>query len=68
MKESPKSSTIKEINHDPVKNEMEIAFHSGSTYRYFDVPAEAHEAFKNAESWGKHFAAHVKPKFRAVKL
>lgn len=62
------SSTIKNITYSPITREMEIEFHHGGRYRYKDVPADAYDAFLNAESQGKHFHAHVKPKYSCEKV
>lgn len=57
------SSQIAAIGHDPDTNTLAIRFYSGwgekkrvgSLYRYSNFTAEDFEAFKNAESLGKHF-------------
>lgn len=62
------SSNIKEIKYSPITRELEITFHSGGTYRYKDVPAEAHEAFEKAESLGKHFHKHIRSAYPCEKV
>lgn len=54
------SSNIQAIGHDPRTNELVIQFKNGSKYRYPGVTTAQYEAFRAAESAGKHFAAHVK--------
>ena len=63
-----KSSTIKEIKYNSAKQELEVEFHSGGSYRYREVPEEAHEKFRDAESQGSHFHREIKPKYRCVKI
>lgn len=58
-----KSSQIVSIGHDPATSTLEIEFPRGALYRYADVSAEAYQKFMQAESIGKHFAAHVEGKF-----
>ena len=60
------SSQIHSIGHDPINNVLAIRFKNWKgekkgLYHYSNVTAEDFEAFKNAESLGKHFGAHIKP-------
>lgn len=63
------SSQIAAIGHDPDTNTLAIRFYSGwgekkrvgSLYHYSNFTAEDFEAFKNAESLGKHFGGQIKP-------
>lgn len=64
-----KSSQIHRIGHDPVLNILAIQFYRGygrdqrpgSIYHYQNFGAAEFEAFRNAESKGKHFGQHIKP-------
>lgn len=63
------SSQIHSIGYDPETQTLAIRFTRGygekrgpgSLYHYANVPQEAFDAFRNAESLGKHFGAHIKP-------
>lgn len=55
--ETPKSSNIARIGHDPGTLTMHVHFTNGSVYEYPRVAAKAFEAFKNADSHGSHFSA-----------
>ena len=63
------SSQIHSIGHDPISNTLAIRFYRGfgsmkqpgATYHYDDFSADDYEAFRNAESKGKHFGKHIKP-------
>jgi hypothetical protein len=63
------SSQIHSIGHDPETNTLAIRFYSGwgdkkrvgSLYHYQNFTAEDFEAFKSAESLGKHFGGQIKP-------
>lgn len=62
------SSQISGIGYDAASRTLAIQFPGrgpaeGTTYHYFDVPAEVYEAFISAESIGKYFGAHIKGKF-----
>lgn len=54
------SEAIDDIAYDEDTKEMRVVFTTGRTYIYFDVPADAFEAFASAESLGRHFNAHVR--------
>ena len=54
------SSMIKAIGHDPEELEMLVEFPNGSLYSYANVTVEQFDAFKSAESIGKHFIANFK--------
>jgi hypothetical protein len=43
---------------------MEVEFHGGSVYQFFDVPANAYQALKEAPSIGVHFHRQIKGQFR----
>lgn len=61
------SSQIHSIGHDPETNTLAIRFRDRtdlgptSLYHYQNFSAEDFEAFKNAESIGRHFGAFIKP-------
>jgi hypothetical protein len=63
------SSQIHSVGHDPETNTLAIRFFSGwgekkrvgSLYHYQNFTAEDFEAFKSAESLGKHFGGQIKP-------
>lgn len=56
------SSNIHSVAYDPATQTMEVKFHGGGHYRYFDVSPKTHEGLLNAESAGKFFGAHVRGK------
>ncbi|OEZ02285.1 MULTISPECIES: KTSC domain-containing protein [Stenotrophomonas] len=63
------SSQIHSIGHDADTNTLAICFKRGtgaargpgSVYHYQNFSADEFEAFKNAESIGKHFGGFIKP-------
>lgn len=62
------SSQIHSIGHDPETNTLAIRFTKGyganrgpgSLYHYSNFTAADFEAFKGAESLGKHFGGYIK--------
>lgn len=63
------SSQIHSIGHDPLTNTLAIRFTKGyganrgpgSLYHYANFSADEFEAFKAADSIGKHFGGFIKP-------
>lgn len=60
------SSQINAIGHDAETNTLAIQFKGwkgeiGATYHYANFTAEDFEAFKGAESIGRHFGKAIKP-------
>ncbi|WP_329851099.1 KTSC domain-containing protein [Stenotrophomonas pavanii] len=63
------SSQIHSIGHDAATNILAICFYRGwganrvpaAVYHYPNFSAEEFQAFKDAESIGKHFGACIKP-------
>jgi hypothetical protein len=62
------SSTIAEVGYDSGSMTLEIAFHSGGTYQYFDVPELEFEGLIQASSKGQYFHANIKDNYRYGKL
>ena len=61
--EPVKSNQVKAIGYDAATKTLAVTFTRGvgAIYHYPDVEPEAYEAFKSAESIGKHFGQHIKP-------
>ena len=62
------SSNISSIGYDEDSRTLEIEFHSGSIYQYFDVPLNIYQELMSAGSKGQYFAAHIKGYFRYVRV
>lgn len=61
-----KSSNIKSVGFD--NNTLEIEFHSGGIYQYFDVPTEVYHLFMNSSSKGRYFDQFIKNRFRWIEI
>jgi hypothetical protein len=55
------STAIAAVGHDPESSTLHVRFHSGRTYAYPDVSAEAHARLMDAGSMGAHFSKHIRP-------
>lgn len=62
------SSNITSIGYDENSNTLEVEFHSGAIYQYFDVPFNVYQGVMDASSKGQYFAQHIKGYFRFVKV
>jgi len=62
------SSNIASVGYDAERNILEIEFHHGGVYQYFDVPAEVYTELMNAGSISSFFYHNVKEKYDFVKL
>jgi hypothetical protein len=58
------SEAIAEIRYDAEQSTLLVRFVDGDWYSYFDVPAEAHQAFVAAESHGRFFQSHIRGHYR----
>jgi hypothetical protein len=55
-----RSSNISSIGYDAQAKVLEMAFHSGTEYRYFGVPEHLYYGLMNASSHGKYFDLYIK--------
>jgi hypothetical protein len=62
------SSNIADVGYDETTMTLEVGFHSGAVYQYFDVPEAVHQEFMSAASKGTYFNANIKSNYRYVKL
>ncbi|WP_082971826.1 KTSC domain-containing protein [Rheinheimera sp. SA_1] len=65
---SVSSSNIDSVGYDEYSSTLEIAFHNGSVYQYFDVPQQEYIALVNAGSVGGYLANNIKGKYRYSKI
>jgi hypothetical protein len=54
------SSNLASVGYDGTISVLEVEFHSGAVYQYFDVPEQHYTGLINAPSAGQYFNAHVK--------
>lgn len=58
------SSNVAAIRYDPEQSVLEVEFHNGGCYQYYDVPEQVAQAFEQAESKGVFLAQSIKGHFR----
>ena len=62
------SSNIALLKYEVETWTLEVTFHGGGIYHYFDVPAEIWNDLKTAESQGKYLNSNIKGHFRYAKV
>jgi len=62
------SSNVAAIGHDGNSDTLQVEFHNGGTYQYFDVPEHLFESLRDADSVGGFLAAHIKGSYRYSKV
>jgi hypothetical protein len=62
------STSVEWIDYDASARTLEIAFASGGVYRYFDVPPDACDELRAAESKGRFVNEVVKKRHRYTRL
>ncbi len=62
------SSNVAEVGYDSGTMTLEVLFHSGNVYQYFDVPQAVFEELVRAESVGSFLNAQIKNVYRYVRL
>lgn len=63
---SVSSSNIAAVGY--VEDTMQVEFHNGTVYQYFDVPEHVFEELRDAGSVGQYFNMNVKGVFRFSKV
>lgn len=62
------SSNIDSIGYDSNSMILEIAFLSGGTYQYFNVPKSIFDGIMSASSHGSYFHQYIKEKYSYQKV
>ena len=62
------SSNIASARYDGEGQILEITFHNGGIYQYYDVPAQLAAEFGQAESKGSFLARAIKGHYRYAKV
>ena len=69
MKRTPvNSSNILSVGYDLSTLTLEVEFHNGSVYQYFDVPEAIYEALISAESHGTFLNTQIKGVYRYARI
>lgn len=58
------SSNVASVRYDAEQLLLEVEFHNGSRYHYYDVPQQVAQDFERAESKGVFLASTIKGHYR----
>ncbi|QOD62742.1 KTSC domain-containing protein [Ochrobactrum sp. MT180101] len=62
------SSNVQSIRYNEATSTLEVTFHNGGMYEYYDVPAHVSQEFENSASKGQYLSAHIKGTYRYSKV
>lgn len=62
------SSNISEIRYNSETQVLEVTFHNGGIYEYYDVPDYIASAMKQAPSKGQFLSSNIKGHYRYSKV
>ena len=62
------SSNVEEVGYEQETMTLEVLFHNGNVYQYFDVPQSVYEGLLRAESVGKFLNTQIKNNYRYIQL
>jgi hypothetical protein len=68
QRQNVSSSDIKSIGYDRESHILEIEFHSGGIYQYFNVPVVVYENLMSASSHGEFFHQNIKDVYQFSKI
>jgi hypothetical protein len=57
------SSNLAGVRYQPYTGVLEVAFHNGRVYQYFEVPPQTYTALMDAASHGHFFNFHIRNNF-----
>ncbi len=67
-RQNVQSSNLRSIGYDQSTEVLEIEFHSGSIYQYFNVAESVYLALRNAASKGNYFHSHIREHYRYKRI
>lgn len=62
------SSDLAAVGYDDESSTMEVEFHDGSVYQYFDVPRDVYDRLLQAESPGSFLHTQVRGVYRYARV
>jgi hypothetical protein len=62
------STNLYRVRYEESTNTLEIEFHGGRVYQYFDVPSQVFEELIRADSKGTFFNEQIKGHFRYARV
>lgn len=62
------SSNLSSVGYDEPSQTLEIEFHHGGIYQYYDVPEHVYRELINAGSIGSYFSHNIRNAFPTQKI
>ncbi|WP_454054124.1 KTSC domain-containing protein [Clostridium sp. Marseille-Q7071] len=62
------SSNIYSIGYDAYSNTLEVQFHTGSIYQYYNVPQSVYNGLISASSHGSYLHSYVKGSYQYKRM
>lgn len=62
------SSNLRTVGYDSDTHILEIEFHHGGVYQYFDVPEDIFQGLLSASSKGKYHHRFIKKAYRYARV
>jgi hypothetical protein len=62
------STNLKSVGYDAESKTLELEFHTGEVYQYYNVPAIVHRDLIHASSIGQYFSYFIKTTYRSRKV
>lgn len=62
------SSNVRSVGYGEESMTLEVEFHSGGLYQYFNVPESVYSGLMNAETNGSYLNDHIKGNFQCMKI
>ncbi|MBA3272607.1 MAG: KTSC domain-containing protein [Chthoniobacterales bacterium] len=66
--EAVASRALASVGYSKRLHALEIEFHRGGTYRYFEVPPVVHTQLLRAESKARYYNSRIRGKYRAIRV
>jgi hypothetical protein len=62
------SSNLKSVGYDQSSNTLEIEFHGGRVYQYYNVPKKIYQGLMAASSHGRYHHRRIKDSYRYSRI
>ncbi|EPE9057451.1 KTSC domain-containing protein [Klebsiella aerogenes] len=62
------SSNLASVGYDEPSQTLEIEFHHGGVYQYYDVPEHVYMELTNADSIGSYFSHNIRNDYPTQKI
>ena len=62
------SSNLLRVRYDENTSTLEVEFHGGRVYQYFDVPQQVFEGLISADSHGRFFHSQIRGHYRYARV